>query len=98
MAMLFVPIEDDFFLEEDEDFEAEIIIPDDAGDKGVMKGPNDSADVTILDSPPIEVNFSPTSYEVNEEDGTATLIIVADKPSSEPYTVNVVTSDGTAEG
>ena len=98
MAMLFIPVEDDFFLEGDEDLNAVITIPADAADKGVMNGPNDSADITILDSPPIEVNFSPTSYEVNEEDSTATLTIVADRSSSEPYTVNVVTSEGTAKG
>ena len=94
-AQVAVPIFNDDFVEGDETFTA--IIDPIAAD-GVRRGARNSTNVIIIDDEFIEINFDPTSYEVNEEDGTATLIIVADRPSSEPYTVNVVTSDGTAEG
>ena len=46
----------------------------------------------------IELTFNPTQYSVNEGDGVVTLTLIANKPASFEYTVEVLTQNGTASG
>ena len=96
-AQVRIPINDDRKFEGDENFSAQISIPD--GTKGVVRGSDYMATIGITDHEvQTIVNFSPTSYTVSEDGDYATLILTASAPASHDYTVYVQTSDGTAEG
>ena len=96
-AQVTIPINDDRKFEGDENFSAQLSIPD--GTVGVVRGSNYMATVDITDNEvQTTVNFSPTSYSVSEDGDYATLTLTASAPASHDYTVYVQTSDGTAEG
>ena len=85
-----VPIMDDELNEPRENFTCKITdVPE-----GVTQGPDDEATVDIVDNDGIVVNFNPVEYSVVENDGSVTLTVVANAPSSEQYSVFVDTSDG----
>jgi hypothetical protein len=94
-------VDDEEFGEGIEMFFAELSIPEAAQISGVKEGTNITAKVNIEDDDvgrqeDIEVNFDPTSYNVMEADGFATLILMASAPIDENCTVLVNTSDGSA--
>ena len=96
-------VDDEEFGEGIEMFFAELSIPEAAQISGVKEGTNITAKVNIEDDDvgrqeDIEVNFDPTSYNVMEADGFATLILMASAPIDENCTVLVNTSDGSAIG
>ena len=96
-AQVRIPINDDRKFEGDENFSAQISIPD--GTEGVVRGSDYMATIDITDHEvQTIVNFSPTSYTVREDGNYATLTLTASAPASHDYTVYVQTSDGTAEG
>ena len=96
-AQVTIPINDDRKFEGDENFSAQISIPD--GTEGVVRGSDYMATIGITDNEvQTIVNFSPTSYTVREDGDYATLTLTASAPASHEYTVYVQTSDGTAEG
>ena len=93
-----IPITNDTIAELTEAFSAVLHIPATAASQGIAKGTADTANVDIVDDDSVEVVFNPTQYSVNEGDGTVTLTLIADKPASFEYTVEVGTQDGTATG
>ena len=93
-----IPITDDAIAEPTEDFIAVLTIPALAASRGITKGAADEATIDITDNDAVEVVFSPTQYNVNEDAGVVTLTLNADKPASFAYTVEVLTQDGTATG
>ena len=97
-ATVEVPILDDDELEPDETFNGSIAIPRTFSSRGVNPGPQDSATVTIEDNDGVVVELDPTSYDVNESDGSVTITLRSSSPAAFPYTVVVITSDGTAKG
>ena len=46
----------------------------------------------------VEIEFDPTSYTVNEDDGTVTLIVRKMGENEIPVTVDISTSAGSAGG
>ena len=46
----------------------------------------------------VVVSFNQSSYEVMEDDGTASLVIALSRPSSMPFEVTINTVDMTAVG
>ena len=46
----------------------------------------------------VTVNFSRTTYNVDEDDGPAQPVLVLSNPSSTDITVQVFTTDGSATG
>ena len=46
----------------------------------------------------VEIGFDPTSYTVNEDDGTVTLIVQKTGENEIPVTVDISTFAGTAGG
>ena len=46
----------------------------------------------------VEIEFDPTSYTVNEDDGTVTLIVRKTGESEIPVTVDITTSAASAGG
>ena len=97
-ASVSIPITEDTTAELTEDFSAVLTIPSTATSQGITKGAADTATIDITDDDPVEVVFNPTQYSVNEGNGVVTLTLIADKPASFEYTVEVVTQDGTATG
>ena len=97
-ASVSIPITDDTTAELTEDFSAVLTIPATATSQGITKGAADTATIDITDDDPVEVVFNPTQYTVNEGDGTVKITLIADKPASFEYTVEVETQDGTATG
>ena len=93
-----LPITDDTTAELTENFSAVLTIPATAASQGITKGAADTATIDITDDDPVEVVFNPTQYNVNGGDGVVTLTLIADKPASFEYTVEVETQDGTATG
>ena len=93
-----IPITDDTTTELTEDFSAVLTIPATATSQGITKGAADTATIDITDDDPVEVVFNSTQYTVNESDGVVTLTLIADKPASFEYTVEIVTQNGTATG
>ena len=91
-----VPIIDDQLQEDDETFTAQLQIPSDIQDS-VVGGANTNAEVTIKDNEAdIVVNFNPAQYEVSEDGTSVTVTLVASRNSTVPYSINVITADGTA--
>ncbi|XP_065884189.1 uncharacterized protein [Dysidea avara] len=91
-----IPINNDSILENDEDFTVTInpsSLPAD-----ITRGDPGSATVTIVDDDPVTVNFSRTTYNVDEDDGPAQPVLVLSNPSSTDITVQVFTTDGSATG
>ena len=93
-----IPITDDTTTELTEDFSVVLTIPATAASQGITNGAADTAIIDITDNDPVEVVFNPTQYTVNESDGVVTLTLIADKPASFEYTVEIVTQNGTATG
>ena len=80
-----------------ETFFGDLSISADATAKGVRAGPNTVATVNVVDDDPApEVNFAPTMYEVLENAGQLTSMLVASEPACEDYDVTVATRDETA--
>ena len=48
--------------------------------------------------PDLVVQFNPELYSVSESGGSVTLLLEADKQFEYPFTVQVITADGTAVG
>ena len=98
MSSVNVPILDDQLQEDDETFSAQLQIPDDVPDS-VVSGANATAQVVIKDNEAdIVINFNPTKYEVSEGAQFVELTLVASRPAAVPYSINVTTMDGTAQG
>ena len=97
-ASLSIPITDDTTAELTENFSAVLTIPSTAASQGITKGAADTATIDITDDDTVGMVFNPTQYTVNEGDGAVTLTLIADKPASFEYTVEVVTQNGTATG
>ena len=93
-----IPIIEDTIAEMTEDFSAVLTIPAAAASQGITKGAANTATISILDNDLVEVVFNPTQYNVNEGDSVVTLTLNADKAASFPYTVEVLTQDGTTTG
>ena len=90
-------IMDDDVLEGDENFLYDLTLPMATSDRGIMLGSDTVANTTILDDEGrITVTFSPTTYEVSEEAGNVTLILMSSGFASGEYTVYVDTRDGSA--
>ena len=97
-ASVSIPIIEDTIAELTENFFAVLTIPAAASSQGITKGAANTATISILDNDPLAVVFNPTQYNVNEGDGVVTLTLNADKAASFPYTVEVLTQDGTTTG
>ena len=94
---LSIPLVDDKeFGEGIENFLGELTIPEAAQNYGVRKGINITAKVNIEDQN--EVKFAPTTYNVEEAIGFATLSLTASRQAGENYTVFVNTTNGLAVG
>ena len=94
-AFVDVDIVEDFFLEEDEQFTAELSIPGSAPDN-IQVGDNSEATVTIEDNEQeVFVNFNPVAYNFSEA-GDAILTLEASSPAQVQYVVYVDTRNGTA--
>ena len=97
-AELYIPIVNDGILEPEESFTATLSVPEEAAQLGVKPGNDSEATVTITDDDSKIVNFSPTEYSVTEDGSSAVLMLMLNAPAGEDCTVQVETSDGTAEG
>ena len=62
----------------------------------VLQGFTD--DIILLPSTVVEIEFNPTSYTVNEDDGTVILIVQKTGQNEIPVTVDISTSTGSAGG
>ena len=93
-----IPITDGTTAELTEDFSAVLTISATATSQGITKGAADTATIDITDDDPVEVVFNPTQYTVNEGDGAVTVTLIADKPASFDYTLEVETQEATATG
>ena len=96
-------VDDEEFGEGIENFFATLSIPITAELFGVQEGTDIKATVNIEDDDvepqdDIEVNFAPTTYNVEETSGFATLNLAASAPADFNYTVLVNTADGSAVG
>ena len=94
-ASLTVQILEDILLEGDEWFGGLLGVSD---VDGVMAGPDNMANVTILDNEgDIIVEFENSAYSFNEDVGDGILTLVANKPApAGGYSVEVSFADGTA--
>ena len=54
--------------------------------------------ITLPSSTVVEIEFDPTSYTVNEDDGTVTLIVRKTGENEIPVTVDISTSPDSAGG
>ena len=97
-ATVTIPINDDDIYELNETFYTVLTVPTNVYSLGVSRGAADIATITIIDNDSVKVNFSPNQYTVNEDDGSVTLNLIADRAASSAYTVEVLTQDGTATG
>ena len=90
-----MPILDDILLEGIEWFGGLLTVSD---VDGVMAGPDNMANVTILDNEgAIIVEFEQSAYSFNEDVGDGTLTLVASAPApAGGYSVEVSFADGTA--
>ena len=88
----------DEILESKEEFTATIKIPEEAAQLGVTTGDDSEATVTITDDDSKIVNFNPTEYSVSEDGTYVILMLMLNAPAGEDCTIQVETSDGTAEG
>ena len=90
-----MPILEDIFLEETEWFGGLLTV---TGVDGVTAGPDNTANVTILDNEDgIIVEFERSAYSFNEDVGDGILTLVADKPApAGGYSVEVSFTDETA--
>ena len=98
-ATVTVPIEDDGCFDGlvAEMFFGDLEVPMASMDKGVAAGSDRVATINLRDSEPAPVvNFEPTLYEVLENAGYATSMLVASGPACEDYDVTVATRDGSA--
>ena len=86
---------EDIFLEGTEWFGGLLTV---TGVDGVTAGPDNTANVTILDNEDgIIVEFERSAYSFNEDVGDGILTLVADKPApAGGYSVEVSFTDGTA--
>lgn len=91
-------IADDLLCEGDEFLYCDLTIPEATRDCGITVGSNNEAIITILDDEQTVVNFAPTMYVVNENDGVALLNLVLSCPARMDFDVTVTTIDGTAIG
>ena len=92
-----VTIVDDNFLEGNETLFGDLTLPSATITSGIQLGSDDEATATILDDElGVTVGFAPTSYTVDENAGSVTLMLVASGPASEGYSVFVNTRDGSA--
>ena len=103
-ANVCIPILNDDVAEEIEEFVANIMVPEEAESCGFRQGEQVNATVCIEDNDVVIVeqekivNFSPTEYYVSEDGTSAVLMLMLNAPAEENCTVNVMTSEGTAEG
>ena len=91
-------ITDDSLCEGDEFFYCDLSIPTATRDCGITVGSDNEAIITILDDEEIVVNFDPTMYTVNEDDGEVVLNLNLSCPARMEFQVNVTTTNGTATG
>ena len=94
-ASLSVPILEDILLEGNELFGGLLSV---SGVDGVMAGPDNMANVTVLDNEgDIIVEFENSAYSFNEDVGDGILTLVASAPApAGGYSVDVSFADGTA--
>ena len=97
-ATVLIPIRDDSVLEPRESFDALLSIPEQSASLGVRAGSRDRSTVWIDDDDILEVVFDPVDYEVSEGNGSVLLRLKANGSASFDYTVQVNTSDGSANG
>ena len=90
-----MPILEDILLEGNEWFGGLLSV---SGVDGVMAGPDNMANVTILDNEgDIIVEFEKSAYSFNEDVGDGILTLVASAPApAGGYSVEVSFADGTA--
>ena len=91
-------VKDDSLCEGNEVFYSDLTIPQATSARGITAGSADEAIKTILDDEDTIVNFAPTMYTVNENDGMAILNLVLTCPARMDFQVTVTTHDGTAIG
>ena len=97
-AQLTIDITDDNITECTETFNATLSIPPEVFNRGVSRGANNTATVSIIDNDPAEINFVPTEYTVRETDGKVNLTLKSTKVFGFDCNVSVSTSNGTAQG
>ena len=97
-AQLTVNITDDDITECTETFTATLSIPPNVSNRGVSRGANNTATVSIIDNDPAEINFVPTEYTVRETDNKVNLTLKSTKVFGFDCSLSVSTSDGTARG
>ena len=98
-AEVTIPIHDDecFDGQGDKTFFGDLVISADAMAKGVRAGSDVVATVNVADNEDAPVvNFVPTVYQVMENAGFVTSMLVASGPACEDYDVTVATRDGSA--
>lgn len=92
-ALLIIGINEDKFVEGDEQFLITLSNPTNAS-----LGPTSSTQVTIQDNDLPTVAFAVSAISVNENAGPATINVVLDQPSPNTVQVNYTMTDGSATG
>ena len=99
MATVVIPLNGDncFDGTDNEMFFGDLVVPAESISLGVTAGMDRVATISLRDDEPAPVvNFMPTVYQVIENAGVLTSMLVASEPACEDYDVTVATRDGTA--
>ncbi|XP_065900323.1 adhesion G-protein coupled receptor V1-like [Dysidea avara] len=91
-----VPINDDNVFEQNEDFL--LTIDKSSSLNGVIIGSPNVTVVNISDNDVPTINFTQSTYSVDEDDGPAQPVLVLSNPSSTDITISVFSIDGSATG